>query len=157
MAKQEKKERLDSKFRINDEIKLRDSVRIVGEGIDSRVVPISEAREIANGLNLDLVLINDSQETPVLRICNFEKMIYEMKKNEKKNKHGAKPLKEIQLTVSIAKHDLETKAKSARKFIEDGSRVKVVLTMKGRELNRREENKKSILDFIVMIEDVAIP
>ena len=43
------------------------------------------------------------------------------------------------------------------KFIEDGSRVRVTLTMKGRELSRREENKKSILEFIVMLEDVAVP
>ena len=68
-----------------------------------------------------------------------------------------KPLKEIQLSVNIAKHDLETKANNARKFLEDGSRVRVTLSMKGRELSRREENKKSILEFIVLLEDVAIP
>jgi len=66
-------------------------------------------------------------------------------------------LKEIQLSVNIAKHDLETKANNARKFLEDGSRVRVVLSMKGRELSRREENKKSILEFIVMLDDVAVP
>jgi translation initiation factor IF-3 len=66
-------------------------------------------------------------------------------------------MKEIQLSVNIAKHDLETKANNARKFIEDGCRVRVTLTMKGRELSRKEENKKSILEFIVMLEDVAIP
>ena len=80
-----------------------------------------------------------------------------MKKLEKKNKHNSKPLKEVQLTVNIAKHDLETKVNNARKFIENGNRVKVVLSMKGRELSRREENKKSILEFIVMLEDVAVP
>jgi translation initiation factor IF-3 len=66
-------------------------------------------------------------------------------------------LKEIQLSVNIAKHDMETKAKNTRKFIEDGCRVRVTLTMKGRELSRREENKKSILEFIVMLEDIAVP
>lgn len=157
MAKQIKTERLDSKFRINDEIKIRSNVRIVGDGIESRVIPIEEARKVAEDLNLDLVLINDTQLIPIIRLCNFEKMIYEMKKAEKKNKHNAKPLKEVQLTVNIAKHDLETKANNARKFLEDGSRVKVVLSMKGRELNRREENKKSILEFIVMLEDIAVP
>jgi translation initiation factor IF-3 len=59
--------------------------------------------------------------------------------------------------VNIAKHDLETKANNARKFLEDGSRVRVILSMKGRELARREENKKSILEFIVLLEDIAIP
>jgi translation initiation factor IF-3 len=84
-------------------------------------------------------------------------MLYELKKSEKKNKQATKPLKEIQLSFNIAKHDLETKANNARKFIEDGSRVRVTLSMKGRELSRREENKKSILEFIVLLEDVAVP
>ena len=147
----------DSKFRVNDEIRFKGDVRIVGENIDSRVVSISEAREIAESLDLDLVEIQGKLEIPIMRICNYEKMIYELKKSAKKNKQNAKPLKEIQLSVNIAKHDLETKANNARKFIEDGSRVRVVLTMKGRELSRRDENKKSILEFIVMLEDVATP
>jgi translation initiation factor IF-3 len=84
-------------------------------------------------------------------------MLYELKKVAKKAKQNVKPLKEIQLSVNIATHDLQTKANNARKFIEEGSRVRVTLTMKGRELSRREENKKSILEFIVMMEDVAVP
>ena len=147
----------DSKFRVNDEIRFKGDVRIVGEDIDSRVVSISEARKIASDMNLDLVEIQGKLEIPVLRICNYEKMVYELKRSAKKNKQNAKPLKEIQLSVNIAKHDLETKANNARKFIEDGSRVRVILTMKGRELSRRDENKKSILEFIVMLEDVATP
>ena len=147
----------DSKFRVNDEIRIKGDVRIVGDNIDSRVVPISEARKIADEMELDLVEIQGKLETPVLRICNYEKMVYEMKKAAKKSKQTAKPLKEIQLSVNIAMHDLETKVNNARKFIEDGSRVRVTLTMKGRELSRREENKKSILEFIVMLEDVATP
>ena len=61
------------------------------------------------------------------------------------------------LTTNIAKHDLETKAKKAKEFIEEGNKVRVTLTMKGRELTRREESQKSILEFIVMLDDVAIP
>ena len=66
-------------------------------------------------------------------------------------------MKEVQLSVNISEHDLETKANNARKFIENGNRVKVTLTMRGRELVRREENKRSILEFIVMMDDVAVP
>jgi len=106
---------------------------------------------------MDLCQIKANGATPILRICQFDKMIYEMKKAAKKNKQQSKPLKEIQLSVNIAKHDLETKANNARKFLDDGSKVKVILSMKGREVARREENKKSILEFIVMLEDVAVP
>lgn len=148
---------ISSRFRVNEEIRLSGSVRIVGEGIESRVVPIAEARRVAEDMGLDLVDLGGKQEIPVLKVCNYEKMVYEMKKAAKKNKHTTKPLKDIQLSVNIAKHDMETKANNARRFLEDGSRVRVTLTMKGRELARREENKKSILEFIVMLEDVAVP
>lgn len=146
-----------SKFRVNDEIRIVGNVRIVGEGIESKVVSMFEARKIAEELELDLVDIQTNAEVPIIRICNYEKMLYNLKKAAKKNKQQSKPLKEIQLSVNIAKHDLETKANTAKKFIEDGSKVKVILSMKGRELSRREENKKSILEFIVMMEEVAIP
>lgn len=156
MAKQKKND-FSSKFRVNDEIRFNGNVRIVGNDIESRIVSMSEARDIADDMELDIVEIQGNTEVPIMRICNYEKMMYELKKNAKKNKQNAKPLKEIQLSVNIAKHDLETKANSARKFIEDGSRVRVILSMKGREVSRREENKKSILEFIVLLEDVAVP
>lgn len=156
MAKQKKND-FSSKFRVNDEIRFKGNVRIVGEGIESRIVTMAEASKIADEMELDLVEIQGNLEIPIIRICNYEKMLYELKKSAKKNKQSAKPLKEIQLSVNIAKHDLETKANNARKFLEDGSRVRVTLSMKGRELSRREENKKSILEFIVLLEDVAVP
>ena len=156
MAKQKKND-FSSKFRVNDEIRFKGNVRIVGDGIESKVVSMTEANEIADEMGLDLVEIQGKLEIPIIRICNYEKMLYELKKAAKKNKQTIKPLKEIQLSVNIAKHDLETKANNARKFIEDGSRVRVTLSMKGRELTRREENKKSILEFIVLLEDVAVP
>ena len=156
MAKQKKND-FSSKFRVNDEIRFKGNVRIVGDGIESRIVTMAEASKIADEMELDLVEIQGNLEIPIIRICNYEKMLYELKKSAKKNKQMVKPLKEIQLSVNIAKHDLETKANNARKFLEDGSRVRVTLSMKGRELSRREENKKSILEFVVLLEDVAVP
>jgi translation initiation factor IF-3 len=153
----QKKNDFSSRFKVNEEIKLYGNVRIVGEGIESKVVPIAEARSMAESMELDLVLLNTNGNEPVIKLCNYEKMLYEMKRMAKKNKQTAKPLKDIQLSVNIAKHDMETKANNARRFLEDGSRVRVTLTMKGREMARHEENKKSILEFIVMLEDVAVP
>ena len=156
MAKAKKND-FFSKFRVNDEIRIGGNVRIVGEGIESKVVTMSEARKIAEDMELDLVEIQGKSDVPIVKVCNYEKMLYELKKAAKKNKQHVKPLKEIQLSVNIAKHDLETKANNAKRFIEDGSRVRVTLAMKGRELSRREDNKKSILEFIVMMDDVAVP
>ena len=144
-------------FRINDEIYGNYNVRIVGEGIESKVVPLAVAKKIAAERELDLIEINKNVNPPIMRIASYEMMMYELKKAAKKNKQTAKPLKEIQLSVNITDHDLQTKANNAKKFIENGSKVKVTLTMKGRELTRRDESKRSILEFIVLLEDVAIP
>lgn len=143
-------------YRINEEIRFSGNVRIVGNGIESRIVPIEEARQLAKSMELDLVEIQWKTDIPILRICDYGKMLYEQKKAAKKNKQQAKPLKEIQLSANIAKHDLETKANAAKRFLADGSKVKVVLSLRGREMAHREENKKSILEFLVMLEDVAV-
>ena len=145
------------RYRVNDEIRGYNELRIVGEGIESKITTMAEARQIAESMELDLIEINPTSNPPVVKIASYEKLMYELKKAAKKNKQSAKPLKEIQLSVNITEHDLQTKANNAKKFIENGNKVKVTLTMKGRELARRNENKRSILEFIVMLEDVATP
>lgn len=155
MGKQIKSNIKEISYRINDEIRNYDSVRIVGENVESQVMSLYDAKKLAEKMELDLIEINPKSNPPIMRIGNYEKLIYEMKRNAKKNKQKVSELKEIQLSVNIAQHDLETKAKKATEFLNDGNKVKVILTMKGRELNRREENKRSILEFIVMLEDVA--
>ena len=132
-------------------------VRIVGNDIESRVVSLDEAKRIANEMELDLIEINNSVRPSIMRIAAYDKFLYELKKSAKAKKQTTSSIKEIQLTVNIAKHDLLTKAKKAQEFIEDGDKVKVVLTMKGRELTRREENKRSIFEFIDALSEVAIP
>lgn len=144
-------------FRINDELRGNYDVRIVGDDIESRIVSLEDAKAIADKMDLDLIEINSKISPPIMRVGNYEKMVYEIKKAEKKKAHVAKPLKEVQLSVNISSHDLETKANNAKKFIDDGSKVKVTLSMKGRELARRDENKRSILEFITLMEEVASP
>lgn len=143
-------------FRVNEQIHGHE-VRIVGDGIESRVLPLNEAKKIAYAMGLDLIEINPNGPTPIVKVASYDKMLYELKKAAKKNKQHTKPLKEVQLSVNIASHDLETKANQAKKFIENGSKVKVVLTMRGRELARRDDNKKSILEFITLLDEVAVP
>ena len=153
MNKQDIKKTISLK--VNDEINGLDKVRNVREKNESKIVSLNEAKKIASDLDLDLVEVNLKITPPVLKICNYEKLIYEMKRNEKKNKQVILPIKEIQLSVNICMHDIEIKAKQAMNFIEKGHKVKVILTMKGRELSRRDESKKSLLEFLTLTEDVA--
>ena len=156
MAKKQQNNKPRIEDRINDEIDFYGSVRVIGEDIESSVIPMKDARALAESLDLDIVEINPRTTPPIMRICNYEKMVYELKKSLKKNKQQAKPPKEIQLSVNIADNDLKTKENKARQFLEEGFKVKVILSMRGRELARRDENKKSILRFIVDLEEVAV-
>ena len=149
MAKQNFQKNYD--YRINDDIYGYSQVRIIGDDVESKVVSLKEAKNIAESMDLDLIEINSKVNPPILRICDYSKFLYELKKNAKKNKQTQTQIKEIQLSVSIAQHDLETKAKQAINFLSKGDKVKVVLVMRGRELSRREENKRSILSFIEFV------
>ena len=155
MAKKQLKKNPRIEYRINDEIDFYGQVRVVGENANNEVMSIDKARKLAESLDLDLVEINSRVTPPIMKVCNYEKMVYELKKTLKKNRQQAKPPKEIQLSVNIAENDLKTKENQARKFIEDGFKVKVILIMKGRELSRRMENKKTIFKFIADLEDAA--
>ena len=143
-------------YLINDEIFNYEQVRIIGDNIESKVVSMIEARLIATELGLDIVEINNKTNPPLMRICNYSKFLYELKKSERKNKKTQIQVKEIQLSVNIAMHDLETKAKQAIVFLNHGNKVKVVLTMRGRELTRRVESQKSINLFIELMGDTCV-
>lgn len=143
-------------FLINDEIKINnyENVRVLIDE-SNRVMKFSEAISLADKMSLDIILINENVRPQIVRIADYNKMLYDLKKSSKKVKQP-KPMKEIDLSVNIASNDLETKARKAKEFIEDGSKVKVVLTMRGRELTRKEASKKCIFEFITMLEDVAV-
>lgn len=142
--------------RKNYEIKS-ETVRITGDGIESKVVTLKEAIRIANEMERDVIEINSRTDPPIVRIADFSKYMFELKKQLKQKNKKQPSLKEVQLSTNISSNDLQTKARKAKEFINDGHKVKVVLTMRGRELTRREESKKSIYTFIVEMEDVAVP
>lgn len=142
--------------RINDEIPNYSKVRIIGNNIESKETTINEARKIANDMGLDLVEINGKLQVPILKIINYSKYLFDLKK-QAKNKKKTPSMKEIQLSVNISENDLLTKVRKAKEFIQDGHKVRLVITLKGRELLRPEESKKSFFTFIVKMEDVAVP
>ena len=118
---------------------------------------MAEARNLAESMDLDLITINMKINPPIMRIAQYDKFLYHFKKNAKSKSKNQQVIKEIGLGVNIASNDIETKLKHAREFLAKGYKVKVILTMKGREILRRDENKRVILEFISNLEDVAIP
>ena len=145
-------------YRVNEEINFPSdkNVRIVGNNIESKVMPFGEAMNVAKEMQLDLIEINTNAEYPILRIERYDKFLYEQKKNLKKKKPQTNTTKEIDIRVNIAPNDLATKVRQAKEFISQGHKVKVVLTIRGRELSRREYSEEAIKKFIQMMEDVAV-
>ena len=150
--------------RINHESKGVTEVRLiykehkdsVSERDFNKVVPWREAIRLANEKGLDLIEINGKTKPIIVKLEDYSKYLYELKKQLKQKKKKTTALKEIQLSVNISLHDLEIKAKKAKEFLEDGDKVKVVLTMKGRELTRRESSKKSFYQFLTIMIDSGI-
>ena len=89
--------------------------------------------------------------------CAEEVKKENLHKNQlKQRKKNTTTLKEIQLSANISVHDLNIKANKAKDFIENGDKVKVVLNLKGRELSRREESKRTFYQFISIMLDSGL-
>lgn len=152
--------------RINDEIRGYQTVRLIynvnsyekSEEDFNKVVSLYDARKIAEEYELDLIEINGKVTPPIIRLYDYKKYLYEQKKNQKdknKNNNGSS-LKEVQLKVNISDHDLIIKANKAKEFIKNGDKVKVTLTMRGRENTRRDFSKECFNKFIEIMSDVAV-
>ncbi len=106
-------------------------VRLIAEGINE-IVPSDSAIRQAEELGLDLVIVSDKSDPPVVRIQDAKKLEYEKKKAKQKQMRTSE-LKEIQLKVNISDHDLQTKISAVKRFLERGDKVKLSVRLKGRE------------------------
>ena len=120
-------------------------VRLVGEETNE-IVSVLEALSRADEAGLDLVMISDKGDFPVMRVQDFKKVQYELKKAKKKQ--VVQELKEIQLKLNIAEHDLQTKLNAVEKFLSRGDKVKVVVRLKGRE-RENPERARMLLDKVI--------
>lgn len=150
--------------RINGEIIGQNEVRLIykehkdcaSENDFNKIVSWKEAVEISQNKQLDLIEINSKSKPIVVKLAEYSKYLYELKKQLKQKNKNNTTIKEIQLTANISLHDLQIKANKAKEFITNGDKVKVVLNLKGRELLRREESKKSFFQFIEIMIDSGI-
>ena len=104
------------------------------------VVATEEALERAYGVNLDLVEVSPNADPPVCKIIDFGKLKYEEQKkaNVARKRQKTIDVKEIKLRPNIDTHDYEVKMRNARRFIDDGDKVKVTLRFRGREMAYQE-------------------
>lgn len=143
---------------INDRITSKFVQLIDEEGQMLGKISTQEALNMAEEKNLDLVLMAPKDDAPVCKLMDYGKYKFEMMKKEKEAKKKQKQveLKEIRLSAGIDKHDIDTKMNNARKFIQEGNKVKITLRFKGREMNFTK-NGASVLDnFAKELEEISI-
>ena len=122
-----------------------------------RVVSIEVALEKAREVGLDLIEVGPNTKPPVCKILDYGKLKYEEKKKQqlsKKKQHVIK-VKEIRLRPRIDDHDLMTKLNHGRKFLQDGSKLKVTLMFRGREMARVDLGKIVMEKVLEELSDVA--
>ena len=122
------------------------------------MLDIRRALEIAEEDDLDLVLVAPNGNPPVCKIMNYGKYKFEQAKKEKEARKNQKSfeIKEIRITPNIDDHDFQFKCKNARKFIQDGNKVKVTVRFRGRELNYVKAGEETLNRFAQNLEDIAV-
>ncbi len=145
------------KYRINHQIRVKE-VRLIGaDGEQIGVTSLPEALKLAEDKDLDLVEISPNANPPVAKILDWGKFKYEKRKQEQSQRKKQKNIevKGIRLSAKIGQHDLETKAKHARKFLESGNKIKVRLMFKGREIVHKDLGAEVLRKFAAQVEDIA--
>ena len=143
---------------INGQIRAKEVQLISDDGQKMGIVPLSRALELAGDKKLDLVLVSPNSAVPVCKIMNYGKYKFEQAKKEKEAKKKQKVLevKELRVTPNIEEHDFGFKSKNARKFLEDGNKVKITVRFRGRELNYVKQGETVLNQFIEVLSDIAI-
>ncbi len=143
--------------RVNDEITA-NKIRLVDEeGENKGVMPIEEARRIAERENHDLVEVAPEANPPVCRMMDYGKYKYEKQKERKKAKKNAQQteVKEVRFRTRTEEHDMKTKRKQARRFLENGNIVRITLYFKGREIVYKDKGKEKVREFAEELSDIS--
>lgn len=132
-------------------------VRVVGEGIETQIVSLQEALKMAEDAGLDLVEISPNADPPVCKIINYKKFLYEQKRKQKENKAKAAKVivKEIRFGPQTDEHDFNFKLNHAKKFLQEGAKVKAYVFFKGRSIVFKEQGEVLLLKFANELEEIG--
>lgn len=149
-----KNDNLKNQYRVNEQIRAHE-VRIVGDDIESTVLPLRKAMELADEKGLDLVEISPTAVPPVCRLIEYSKFLYQLKKRQKeqKAKQVKIDVKEIRFGPQTDDHDYNFKLKHAISFLQDGDKVKAYVFFKGRSILFKEQGEILLLRFAKDLEE----
>ena len=142
--------------RINEQIRCRE-VRIVGDDVESEVMPTRQAIQLAQQKGVDLVEISPNAVPPVCRLINYSKFLYQQKKRQKelKAKQVKIEVKEIRFGPQTDEHDYNFKLKHAQEFLSEGNKVRAYVFFRGRSILFKEQGEVLLLRFANDLEEYA--
>ncbi|KAA0250775.1 MAG: translation initiation factor IF-3 [Candidatus Jettenia sp.] len=145
---------MSQELRINERIRAA-TVRLIDEnGAQVGVISKEEALAKAKGVEQDLVEVAPDANPPVCRIMNYGKYKYKQKKKMHQKQHVVQ-LKELRIRPKTGEHDIQTKIRQARKFLESKNRVLINMLFKGRERAHSELGENILKQFATALEDIA--
>ncbi len=142
---------------VNESIRFREVLVIAPEGDSLGVMSRSQALNMADEYELDLVCVAPKAKPPVCRIMDYGKYRFEQQKKAKeakRNQHVTE-VKGVRLSPVIDTNDFNTKVRQAKGWLEDGNRVKVDMRFRGRMMTRQDVGKKVMEDFITELSEVG--
>ena len=124
-------------------------MRVVGDNVEPAVMSTGDAILLARELELDLVEISPKADPPVCRIIEYKKFLYDQKKKQKeiKAKQQKVVVKEIRFGPNTDDHDFQFKLKHAKKFLQEGSKLKAYVFFRGRTIVFKERGEILLLKF----------
>jgi translation initiation factor IF-3 len=143
--------------RVNHQIRIKEVRVIDDEGEMLGVMETQAAMALATERGLDLVEMAADQRPPVCRIMDFGKFKYEQKKKEQasKKKQHQSQVKQLRVRPKIDVHDVQTKVRRAREFLEQGDKVEVVCLLRGREMMHTENARAVCNNVFELLKDIA--
>nr|WP_035276348.1 translation initiation factor IF-3 [Desulforegula conservatrix] len=147
----------EQQLRINRNIRAREVRVIDNEGRQLGILQLHEALAAASERALDLVEVSPNVSPPVCKIMDYGKFKYEQtKKNqEAKKKQATFQLKEIKLRPKTGEHDLQTKIRHIKEFLEKKDKVKITVVFRGREITMSEQAKELLTKIAAEITEIA--
>jgi len=148
--------REEDQHKINEKITARE-IRLLIEGSEPIVISTSEAMKMAEEQDVDLVEISPNATPPVCKLMDYRKFLYNQKRKEKelKAKQSKVELKEIRFGPNTDEHDFNFKLAHARKFLEQGNKLKAYVFFRGRTIVFKDRGEILLLKFVTELEDIG--
>ena len=131
---------------------------MVGEEVESKICSIDEAIQISKKLSLDLVEISPNADPPVCKVIDYKKFIYDQKKKLKTIQSKAQKVvvKELRFGPNTGEHDFDFKLKHAKKFLQDGAKVRAFVFFRGRTIVFKEQGQILLLKLAQALEEFGV-